>query len=168
MDPDFHPLSQSLIGIIGAGTCSPAIYELAFNVGAQLAQHHYPLVCGGRGGVMAAACEGARQYQGTTIGILPGTDPADANPWVDIAIPTGMGDARNLIIVRSAVALIAISGEYGTLSEIAFALKLKKPIVGLQTWQPIRPESTSPDFPLMQTAKEAMNWIQSLDFPRPI
>ena len=156
-----------LIGIIGAGTCGPEIHDLAFDVGAQLAQRHYTLICGGRGGVMAAACKGAKQHQGSTIGILPGPDASEANPWVDIVIPTGMGDARNLIIVRSAAALIAVSGEYGTLSEIAFSLKLKKPIVGLRTWQPIRPACDSPDFPLVDTATEAVTWIRSLDLSQP-
>ena len=152
---------KPLIGIIGAGSCGQNIATIAYDTGALLAQRHYTIICGGLGGVMAAACEGAKQHQGQTIGILPGALATESNPWVDIAIPTGMGDARNLIIVRSAIALIAISGEYGTLSEIAFALKLQKPIVGVQTWQPIRPMAHSSDFPLVETALEAVNWIQT-------
>jgi uncharacterized protein (TIGR00725 family) len=93
------------------------------------------LVCGGLGGVMEAACTGAKGGGGTTIGILPGTDRAAANPFVDFAIPTGLGEARNALVVRAADALIAIGGGYGTLSEIAFALKAGKPVVGLGTWE---------------------------------
>ncbi len=93
------------------------------------------LICGGLGGVMEAACRGARESGGTTVGILPGTDRSAANPYVDIAIPTGLGEARNAIVARSADALIAIGGAYGTLSEIAFALKAGKRVVGLGTWE---------------------------------
>jgi uncharacterized protein (TIGR00725 family) len=92
------------------------------------------LVTGGLGGVMEAACKGARGAGGTTVGILPGTDRSAANPFVDVAIPTGLGEARNALVVRAADALIAIGGAYGTLSEIAFALKAGKGVVGLGTW----------------------------------
>ena len=92
------------------------------------------MVCGGLGGVMEAACRGAKGGGGTTIGILPGTDRAAANPFVDFAIPTGLGEARNALVVRAADALIAVGGAYGTLSEIAFALKAGKPVAGLGTW----------------------------------
>jgi uncharacterized protein (TIGR00725 family) len=150
----------TLIAIIGAGQCDRPTHDLAYQMGAQLAQQGYTLICGGLGGVMAAACEGAKQYHGSTIGILPGDTPNAAKLWVDIAIPTGMGEARNFIIVRSAAALIAIGGEYGTLSEIAIALKLGKPLVGLNTWQPIRPGGTQPDFPWVETASQAVDWIK--------
>lgn len=150
-----------MIGVIGAGSCDEQIYSLAKDVGIQLARQGYGVICGGLGGVMAAACEGAKQVSGLTVGLLPGTDAKVANPWVDVAIPTGIGEARNLIIVRSAIALIAIAGEYGTLSEIAFALKLNKPLIGLQTWQPIRPGATAPDFPMAQTAAEAVQWVMA-------
>jgi uncharacterized protein (TIGR00725 family) len=93
------------------------------------------LVTGGLGGVMEAACRGARDAGGTTIGILPGADRSAANPYVDVAIPTGLGEARNALVVRSADAVIAIGGAYGTLSEIAFALKAGKRVVGLGTWE---------------------------------
>ncbi len=91
-------------------------------------------MCGGLGGVMEAACRGAKEAGGTTIGILPGTDRAAANRFVDFAIPTGLGEARNALVVRAADALIAVGGAYGTLSEIAFALKAGKPVAGLGTW----------------------------------
>ena len=148
-----------LIGIIGAGTCDAEVSVLAQEVGERLAQQGYGLICGGLGGVMAAACEGAKRAQGLTVGLLPGGDATAANAWVDVAIPTGLGEARNLIIVRSAIALIAIAGEYGTLSEIAFSLKLQKPLIGLRTWQPLRPGAIAPDFPLAETADEAVQWV---------
>jgi uncharacterized protein (TIGR00725 family) len=91
-------------------------------------------VCGGLGGVMEAACRGAKDAGGTTVGILPGTDRAAANPFVDVAVATGLGEARNALVVRAADAVIAIGGGYGTLSEIALALKAGKRVVGLETW----------------------------------
>jgi hypothetical protein len=123
-----------LIAVIGGGECSAAEAALAEAVGRLLAQAGVGVVCGGRGGVMAAACRGARQAGGLTVGILPGTDPAEANPWVQIAIPTGLGEARNALVVAAGRAVIAIGGEYGTLSEIAFALKAGKRVAGLHTW----------------------------------
>jgi len=124
-----------IIGVIGAGTCDAETAALAEAVGRGLAERGAAVVCGGLDGVMAAACRGARAAGGLTIGILPGTRRADANPWVDIPIVTGLGEARNVLVVRTAQAVIAIGGEYGTLSEIAFALKLGVPVVGLNTWQ---------------------------------
>jgi uncharacterized protein (TIGR00725 family) len=92
------------------------------------------LVCGGLGGVMEAACRGAKGAGGTTIGILPGSERAAANAFVDVAVPTGLGEARNALVVRAADAVIAVGGGYGTLSEIALALKAGKPVVGLGSW----------------------------------
>jgi uncharacterized protein (TIGR00725 family) len=92
------------------------------------------LVCGGLGGAMEAACEGAKAAGGTTVGILPGADRGAANPFVDIAVPTGLGEARNALVVRAADVLIAVGGGYGTLSEVALALRAGKPVIGLDTW----------------------------------
>jgi hypothetical protein len=103
-------------------------------VGRALAEAGAVLVCGGLGGVMEAACRGAQEAGGTTVGILPGHDRADANPYVDVAVATGLGEARNALVVRAADALIAVGGEYGTLSEIALALKAGKPVVGIDSW----------------------------------
>jgi len=108
---------------------------LAEAVGRGLAEAGATLICGGMGGVMAAACRGARSAGGLTIGVLPGHNARDANPHVDVPIVTGMGEARNVIIVRTAMAVIAVGGEFGTLSEIAFALKLGRPVIGLGTWE---------------------------------
>jgi len=123
------------IAIIGARACDNEISQIAEQMGGLLAKSGYTIICGGLGGVMKAACKGAKANNGTTIGILPGDDPNDANQYVDIAIATGAGISRNLIIIRSAVAVIAISGGFGTLSELAFALQLEKPVIGLATWE---------------------------------
>ncbi|NIR50072.1 TIGR00725 family protein [candidate division KSB1 bacterium] len=127
-------LTNKMIGVIGGGQCSPEIAKLAEEVGERIAQNDGLLICGGLSGVMEAACKGAKKQHGTTIGILPGDRTSDANDYVDIAIATGLGEARNVIIVKSSDAVIAINGEYGTLSEISFCLKLGKPVIGLKTW----------------------------------
>ena len=120
--------------MIGAGVCDEKIYHLAESAGHALAREGFSVICGGLGGVMEAVCKGAVYAGGETIGILPGDDPQEANPYVQIPVATGMGIGRNIIIIRSARAVLAIDGKYGTLSEIAFALQLGKPVVGLSTW----------------------------------
>ena len=107
---------------------------MAEAVGRALGEARVLLVCGGLGGVMEAACRGAKAAGGTTVGLLPGLSRADANEHVDVAIATGLGEARNALIVRAADALIAVGGEFGTLSEIALALKSGKPVVGIGSW----------------------------------
>ncbi|KPL24592.1 MAG: hypothetical protein AMJ93_02075 [Anaerolineae bacterium SM23_84] len=144
------------VAVIGAGRCSAEVAALAEAVGRELAQRGAVLVCGGLGGVMEAACRGAKGAGGVTVGILPGTARHDANPHVDIPIVTGMGEARNVLVVRSAQAVIAISGEYGTLSEIAHALKLGIPVVGLRTWQLARDGLQSEEIIRAQTPQEAV------------
>lgn len=123
-----------MIAVIGARDCDQRIFDLAYQAGRELAVRGYTLICGGLGGVMEAACKGAKSAGGRTVGILPGTDPTDANPYIDIPIATGLGAARNLIIIHSSKAVLAVNGSYGTLSELAFALQLNKPVVGLETW----------------------------------
>jgi uncharacterized protein (TIGR00725 family) len=123
------------IGVIGGATCSAEIYEIAREVGGEIARNGFSLVCGGLSGVMEAACRGAREAGGITIGILPTTNKRDANPYVDLVIPTGLGHARNVLVVHASDALVAVDGETGTLSEIAIALKVGKPIVGIKTWE---------------------------------
>jgi uncharacterized protein (TIGR00725 family) len=103
-------------------------------VGREVARHGAVLVCGGLGGVMEAACRGAKEAGGTTFGILPGGDRSAANRFVDYALPTGLGEARNTLVVRCADALVAVGGAYGTLSEIAFALKAGKRVIGIGSW----------------------------------
>jgi uncharacterized protein (TIGR00725 family) len=126
---------KTFIGVIGAGVCSDEAGRLSEEVGRNIAKAGAVLVCGGMGGVMEAACRGAKKHGGLTIGILPGTDKAEANPYVDLPVVTGLGEGRNLLVVRNSDVVIALPGEFGTLSEIAFCLKLGKPVVGLSTWQ---------------------------------
>src|SRR5262249_49743141 len=122
------------IAVVGPSAGSADELAAAEEVGAAVAEAGAVLVCGGLGGAMEAACRGARSKLGMTVGILPGGDRGDANGWVQLAIPTGMGEARNTIIVRSADAVIAVGGGWGTLSEIGFALRLGVPVFGLSTW----------------------------------
>lgn len=126
--------SGPYIAVIGPGSATDAQAAVAHAVGHGLGTAGATLVCGGLGGVMEAACRGAKAAGGRTVGILPGADRTAANPWVDVAVPTGLGEARNALVVRAADALIAVAGEYGTLSEIALALKAGKPVVGVETW----------------------------------
>jgi len=123
------------IGVIGGAVCSPEIYEIACDVGREIATNGFALVCGGLGGVMEAACQGAKKAGGITIGLLPTSNKGDANPYCDLVIPTGLGHARNVLVVHASDALIAVDGEAGTLSEIAIALKIGKPIVGIKSWK---------------------------------
>ena len=122
------------ISVIGAGEPPIEAIGLAEEVGRELAKRGVTIVTGGLAGIMEAVCRGAKEAGGLTIGVLPGTDPADANPYVDIPICTGIGYARNLVVVRSGRAVIAVSGAYGTLSEIAHALGDGIPVIGLSTW----------------------------------
>ena len=122
------------IAVVGPGDASAEEAGAAEAVGRGLAAAGAVVVCGGLGGVMAAACRGAKEAGGTTLGILPGTDRAAANPWVDVAVATGLGEARNALVVRAADALVAVGGGYGTLSEVALALKAGKPVIGIGTW----------------------------------
>ena len=125
---------QKIIAVIGGGQCTKKEAMLAEEVGQELAKRGAVLVCGGLGGVMEAACRGASSEGGTTIGILPGEDSHTANPHVQIAIATGIGYARNIAVVKSARAVIAVGGSYGTLSEISHALQSGTPVIGLNTW----------------------------------
>lgn len=125
-------IRRILIGVIGAGNASEAGYADAREVGRLVAERGADVVCGGLGGIMEGACRGAAEGGGEAVGILPGPDPSTANAWVTVAVPTNMGHARNVIISHTADALIAVEGEYGTLSEMAIALKLGKTVVTLR------------------------------------
>ena len=122
------------IAVIGAASCSEQGYQTARTVGRLIALRRGYLICGGRGGVMEAAARGAKEAGGVTIGLLPGELHAEANPYIDIALPTGQGIARNALIIYSAHGLIAVEGGYGTLSEMAMALKLGRPLVAVDSW----------------------------------
>ncbi|MBC7232396.1 MAG: TIGR00725 family protein [Chloroflexi bacterium] len=153
------------IAVIGAGRCSAEVAALAEAVGQELAKRGAVLICGGLGGVMEAACRGAKAAGGVTVGILPGTSRREANRYVDIPIVTGMGEARNVLVVQSAQAVIAIHGEYGTLSEIAHALKLGIPVVGLYTWQLAKDGRENQAIVRAQTAQEAVEKALALAVP---
>jgi uncharacterized protein (TIGR00725 family) len=122
-----------IIAVIGAGQCDSSIYQLAVEVGEEIGRKGAVLVCGGLGGVMEAAAKGAAMVGGLTVGILPGPSTRSANPHIKIPVATDMGQARNVIIAHTADALVAVAGGGGTLSEIGHALKIGKPVVGLQT-----------------------------------
>lgn len=123
------------IAVIGPSSCDEQQAATAEAVGRLLAAREVVLICGGRGGVMEAACRGAQQAGGLTVGILPGTDPTSGNAFLSLAIPTGMGEARNAIVAQAGEAVIAIGGGPGTLSEIALAIKAGRRVVVLDSWQ---------------------------------
>ena len=125
---------KPVIAVIGGSECSDRIANLAEEVGRLIAQKGGRLVCGGLGGVMMSAAQGAKAAGGETIGILPGHDSQAANPYIDIPIPTGLGYVRNVLVVRAADGILAIGGKSGTLSEVAFSMIERKPIVSLESW----------------------------------
>jgi uncharacterized protein (TIGR00725 family) len=122
------------VAVVGPSRGEPAHLDAAEAVGRALAERGAVVVCGGLGGAMEAACRGAKSAGGTTVGILPGTDRSAANEFVDFAVATGLGEARNAVIARTTDAVIAVGGAYGTLSEIALALAAGKKVIGLDTW----------------------------------
>ena len=142
-----------LVAVIGGSTCTSEEAEWAGVVGRLLAEREAVLLCGGLGGVMEAAARGAKQARGLTVGILPGNDRADANPFIDVPLATGMGEMRNALIVRAAEAVIAIGGGWGTLSEIALAQRIGTPIVGLHDAFP-----SVADMPRVTTPEQAVRW----------
>jgi uncharacterized protein (TIGR00725 family) len=144
-------VAMKMIGVIGAGICNDETYELARRVGVGIAKMGATLICGGLGGVMEGACRGAHEAGGQSVGILPGPEKAQANAYIDIPVVTDLGHARNVLIVRSSDLLIAISGGYGTLSEISIALKIGKPVLGISTW----PDIAGVQY--MATVEEALN-----------
>lgn len=151
--------SNLYIGVIGQNVCEAWLEQLAYEVGRGIARRGAILVCGGLGGVMEAACRGAKEAGGLTVGILPGVSREDANPFVDVAVATGLGEARNLIIVHTASALVACGGQAGTLSEIAFALRAGKILAGLSTWK-IRDHTGREDFfPHFEQPEEALDFV---------
>ena len=144
------------IGVLGPNACTDAQHALGFKVGYALAEAGATLVCGGLGGMMLAAAEGAKKAHGLTVGILPGPDTTEANAFIDLPLPTGLGPFRNMMIARMCQAVIAIHGSYGTLSEIAFALRLGIPVVGLETWKLYREDQLDPGIHIVNTPEEAV------------
>ena len=142
------------VSVIGGGTIGAEVYETAVTVGQLLAEHGHTVVCGGRGGVMEAVCRGASEAGGRTIGILPGTDRAAANRFVTVAIATGLGNARNVLVVLNGDGVIAIDGATGTLSELGHALDLGRPVAGLGTHD-------LPGVEAVETPAEAVSYVES-------
>jgi len=148
---------KKFIAVIGGGQPSTQETQLAEAVGRELAKGGAILVCGGLGGVMEAACKGAQVEGGVTVGILPGDSRQAANPYVRIPIVTGIGYARNAIVVKSAHAVIAVGGSYGTLSEISYALQGGIPVIGLNTWSLSRDGQQDESIILARNPTEAVN-----------
>ncbi len=141
------------IGVIGSGIAEGEIWEVAYRMGYLLGKEGALVYTGGLGGVMEAALKGASEAGTITVGILPGNKAEDANPYVKIPVVTNMGHARNVILVSSVEAVVAISGEFGTLSEIAIALKLWKPVIGIKTWENL------PRVRYVETPEEALKLL---------
>jgi uncharacterized protein (TIGR00725 family) len=155
------------VAVVGGGDRLPAAQRrTAEAVGRAVAEAGAVLVCGGLGGVMEAACRGAHAAGGLTVGILPGRDRGQANRHVDIAIPTGLGEARNVLVVRSADVVVALAGEYGTLSEIALALQAGIPVVGLDTWELGRAGDPVPVDPVVRAVDPARAVALALELAR--
>jgi uncharacterized protein (TIGR00725 family) len=144
------------IGVLGPHTTTEEQYRLGMQVGREIANAGAILFCGGLGGMMRAAAEGAKSAGGQTVGILPGIGKNEANEFIDIAIPTDLGAYRNALLVRSCDAVIAVHGAYGTLSEIAFALRLGVPVVGLHSWAVSRNGQPDPGIHVAQSAADAV------------
>jgi len=153
---------KKFIAVIGPGEASPKELELAEAIGRLIARQGAVLICGGMGGVMEAACRGACLEKGQTIGILPVDNREMANPYVQVPIVTGMGQARNVVVVRSAQVVIAIGGGYGTLSEIGHALRCGIPVIGLNTWSLVK--NGQPDRSIIQTKSPAEAVELALNF----
>ena len=153
---------KRFVAIIGGSQCTAQEAKLAKEVGRELAKRGAILLCGGLGRIMEAACKGASLEGGVTIGILPGGNRQAANPFVQIPIVTNLGEARNVVIVKSAEAVIAIGGGYGTLSEIGHALRNGLPIVGLNTWRLSRNDQPNTSIIYVQNPIEAVDMALSL------
>ena len=150
---DEYPASPYRIAVIGSGSAAMGDYECARALGGALARAGAVLVCGGLGGVMEGAARGAREAGGVTIGILPGSTASGANPWITLPLPSGMGEARNALVVRAAEAVVAVGGEWGTLSEIALARKMGIAVATLGL-----PPATGMDLPGMADPDGAAHW----------
>lgn len=157
----------SQIGVIGPAEASLEEQQWAEQVGSLIAEKGAVLVCGGYGGVMEAACRGAKAKGGTTVGILMGTNRDERNSYVDVAIGTGLGQARNALVVASSDVLIAVGGGFGTLSEIAIAFRSQVPVIGLKTWEAEAPRQTWPII-VAQSPEEAVELaLQQANRPTP-
>ena len=147
---------RRIVSIIGGADCTEQEYRIAEEVGYLLGKKDVVVVCGGRGGVMEAVCRGAQNAGGLTIGILPSHDPNSGNPFIDIALPTGLGNNRNALVAQAGEAVIAIGGGYGTLSEIGIALKSGRKVIGIGTWKVLDKFGNTIKILHMATAQDAV------------
>jgi uncharacterized protein (TIGR00725 family) len=145
------------ISVVGASECPAKWREMAFELGGIIARRGHVLVCGGLGGVMDAASRGAHDAGGLSVGILPDADRTRASRWLTVSVPTDMGHGRNVLVALSGDAIIAVGGSYGTLSEIAFGLKMGKPVIGLDTWDLERREGLQPGIVVARSPEEAVD-----------
>ena len=150
---------RRLIAVCGESNPETALGEEAFRLGQAIAERGGVLLCGGLTGVMEHAARGAQAAGGLTVGLLPGEDPATANPYIDIAIATGLGHGRNAVLVLSADGVIALGGGLGTLSEIALAVRSGRPAVGVRSWQYTRDDQIEPPLPLVADVEDAVRWL---------
>ena len=150
---------RRLVAVCGESDPRTSLAELAFELGRGIAERDAVLICGGLTGVMEHAARGARAAGGLTIGLLPGDEPSAANQYVDLAIATGLGDARNAILAGTADGVVALGGGLGTLSEIALALRNRRPVIGIRTWRFDRDGRTEPELPTAANPREALEWL---------
>lgn len=150
---------RRLVAVCGESDPQTSLADLAFELGRGIAQRHAVLLCGGLTGVMEHAARGARAAGGLTIGLLPGEDPDEANPYIDVAIASGLGHARNAVLARTADGVVAVGGGLGTLSEIALALRNGRPTIGIRTWRFDRDRRTEPELPTADSVDEALDWL---------
>ena len=147
------------MAVCGESDPQTTLADLAFELGRGIAQRDAVLICGGQTGVMEHAARGARAAGGLTIGLLPGDDTRDANAYIDVAIATGLGHARNAILARTADGVVAVGGGLGTLSEIALALRNRRPTIGIKTWRFDRDHRIEPELPVAASPGEALDWL---------
>jgi uncharacterized protein (TIGR00725 family) len=152
---------KKLVSVIGQGTSSERQDLQAFELGKMLSQAGYSIVCGGKGGVMEAVARGAAETGGLCIGLLPGHDQMEANRYISVAIPTGLGHARNYLVVQAGEVVVAVGGGYGTLSEIAFALTMGKTVIGINTWKAISGSGIEAEIIAVQSVSEAVEMVDN-------
>jgi uncharacterized protein (TIGR00725 family) len=150
---------RRLVAVCGESDPQTSLADLAFELGRGIAQRQAVLLCGGLTGVMEHAARGARAAGGLTIGLLPGDDPDEANPYIDVAIASGLGHARNAVLARTADGVVAVGGGLGTLSEIALALRNGRPTIGIRTWRFERNGRTEPELPIADNPNDALDWL---------
>ena len=150
---------RRLVAVCGESDPQTSLSDLAFELGRGIAERDAVLICGGLTGVMEHAARGARAAGGLTIGLLPGDDTNEANPYIDVAIATGLAHARNAILALTADGVVVLGGGLGTLSEVALALRNRRPTIGVRTWRVDREGRTEPELPVAASPKDALDWL---------